>query len=209
MFMPGRNIIKEYGAEEYYHVYSRGVAKQIIFLDTQDYGYFLGLFKRYLSSRPQQAKAHGLYPNYAASIDLNAFCLMPNHFHLLVYQYDERAITQLLRSISTSYSMYFNKRYNRLGPVFESRYRASRIDKSNYLEHISRYIHINPVGWQNYEYSSLPYYMIRKYADWIKPGPILDMFEGPRDYLKFLKDYESQKEILDELKWELANEVEE
>lgn len=205
--MPSRNVIKVYAADQYYHIYSRGVAKQKIFLDAQDYGYFIGLFKRYLSPKNQISKKHGTYVNYSSIINLNAFCLMPNHFHLLVYQSESTAITQLMRSIVTSYSLYFNKRYARVGPVFQSRFKASTIDKTNYLEHISRYIHLNPSNWKNYPYSSLAYYLGSKDAEWIKPEPIMALFGASQTYQDFLEDYEGQKEILDELKWELANEI--
>ena len=69
---------------------------------------------------------------------------MPNHIHLLVYQHQPQAMAQFMRSVLTSYSRYFNKRYKRSGSLFESRYKASLISDDAYLEHISRYIHLNP-----------------------------------------------------------------
>jgi len=203
--MPGRNIIKQYGAEEFYHIYSRGVAKQKVFLDEQDYVVFLGLFKRYLSNKPAKSSARILYPWYQERIELISYCLMPNHIHMLIYQHDERALVELMRSLMTSYSMYFNRRYGRVGPVFQSRYRASRISDNQYLDHISRYIHLNPREWKTYPYSSLEYFQ-GKTAEWVHPQKVLDAFPGTRAYLEFLKDYEGQKQILDDLKWELAHE---
>lgn len=200
--------MKQYADESFYHVYTRGVAKQKVFLDAQDYGYFLGLFKRYLSMQPAKSAARIEYPWYSPRIDLIAYCLMPNHIHLLVYQQDASAMQDLLRSIMTSYAMYFNKRYKRVGPIFQSRYKASLIDRDNYLDHISRYIHLNPTNWQQYEYSSLPYYLRQKNAEWLKPETILSTFKkSPELYLVFLKDYKEQKAMLDELKWELANDI--
>ena len=204
--MPGRNIVKQYVSEHYYHIYTRGVAKQAIFLDDQDYGYFLGLLKRYLSNKPALSTARVVYPWYGNRVDLVSYCLMPNHTHLLIFQHDERAIMELMRSLMTSYSMYFNLRYRRVGPVFQSRYRASIIDHQNYLEHISRYIHLNPDNWQTYEYSSLLYYSGHKTAEWLKPKTILDLFDDSfKSYKLFLSDYQSHKKMLEEMKWELAN----
>jgi REP element-mobilizing transposase RayT len=203
--MPARNIIKEYGAEQYYHVYSRGVAKQTVFLDNDDYGYFLNLFRRYLSSKPENSKRHGPYPHFGNRLQLLAYCLMPNHVHMLIYQTDKTAMTELLRALMTSYSMYFNRKYDRVGPVFQSRYKASRITTPAYLEHISRYIHLNPSSWKDYPYSSLPYYLKQRSAEWVQPEPILSIFAGSKEYLRFAEDYEQQKQILDELKWELAD----
>lgn len=203
--MPGRNIIKQYGAEQFYHVYSRGVAKQAVFLDEQDYTHFLSILKRYLSSEPVHHKRHGLYPHYGNRIKLLAYCLMPNHIHLLVYQEDERAIVEFMRSLLTSYSMYFNRKYKRVGPVFQSRYRASHISQQDYLEHISRYIHLNPRQWEDYPYSSIKYYLGTAMAEWVHPGKILEIFPSPAQYLEFVKDYEGHKQMLEELQWELAD----
>ena len=204
--MPGRNIIKEYAADQFYHVYSRGVAKQPVFIDETDYVFFLSLFKRYLSEKPENSKRHGVYPHFGTRLQLLSYCLMSNHVHILLFQKDETAMTEFMRALMTSYGMYFNRRHKRVGPVFQSRYKASRITADPYLQHISRYIHLNPHDWRNYPYSSLPYYLGDQSADWIKPGLILNIFSNSRsDYLAFVEDYEEQKEILDELKWELAD----
>lgn len=204
--MPAKNIVKEYGANQYYHVYSRGVAKQPVFLDGEDYGYFLRLFKRYLSAKPENSKRHGAYPHFGTRLQLLSYCLMPNHVHMLVFQSDKTAMTELLRALMTSYGMYFNHKYERVGPVFQSRYKASRITTDSYLQHISRYIHLNPQDWRDYQYSSLPYYLKQRSAEWIQPGPIMEIFsDNTQQYLQFINDYEDQKQILDELKWELAD----
>ncbi|MGB4759355.1 MAG: transposase [Candidatus Saccharimonadales bacterium] len=203
--MPGKNIIKEYAADHYYHIYSRGVNKQPVFLDHEDYEVFLGLLKRYLGhEKPTDTSRHA-YPNYSDEITLLAYCLMKNHIHLLVYQKLELGMPKLMRSVMTSYSMYFNKRYKRVGPVFQSRYRASMIEHDGYLEHISRYIHLNPKEWKSYEYSSLPYYLGTRSTSWVTPQKIMELFNNePRSYLRFMNDYQAHKQMLDEIKWELA-----
>ncbi|MGH7195649.1 MAG: transposase [Candidatus Saccharimonadales bacterium] len=203
--MPGKNIIKQYVAESYYHIYSRGVNKLPTFLSEDDYTVFVSLFKRYLSvDNPKNLSRHK-YPNYHNQLELLAYALMPNHLHLFVYQSHEFAIREFMRSLLTSYSMYFNKTYKRVGPVFQSRYRASRITDDAYLQHISRYIHLNPRDWQSSNKTSLDFYTGKRQADWAMPDRILELFDGRQDYLNFVKDYEGQKQILDELKWELAN----
>jgi len=203
--MPGKNIVKYYAPDQYYHVYSRGVAKQKVFLDAQDYGFFISLFKRYLSNEPAKSPRHGPYPHYGKRIHLLAFCLMPTHIHLLVYQYDSKAIAEFMRVLMTSYGMYFNKRYQRVGPVFQSRYKASQITQDDYLEHITRYIHLNPSDWGNYPYSSIRYYKDVAAAEWIYPDKILELFPSIAQYIEFIKDYEGHKQMLDEIHWELAD----
>lgn len=198
--MPTRNAIKEYDEDSYYHLYSCGNNKQKIFIDDQDYTVFLGYLKRYLSSEQRLKPNRQKFRNFSKELDLLAYCIMPNHIHLLVYQsINPYAISQVM----SAYSRYFNTKCNRRGGIFESRYLASRITQDAYLRHISRYIHLNPREWKNWSYSSLQYYTGQKHAEWIKPDRILELFNSSDDYLSFVHDYEDQKNFLDDLKLEL------
>lgn len=205
--MPGRNINKLYLEHSFYHVYSRGVNKDLIFKDDEDYTVFLNLFKRYLSDIPRKDFKGREYPWMQKQVELLAFCLMPNHIHLLIYQIEQDGLTNLLKSILTTYGMYFNKKYKRVGPLFQSRFRASMITSDSYLQHISRYIHLNPKHYKEWEYySSLPYYLGIKSAEWCKPQKIMELFDDSSSvYEKFVADYETNKKILDKIKYELAN----
>ena len=205
--MPGRNIVKKYAPESYYHVYSRGINKEVVFRSEEDYSVFLGLIKRYISEETPRNISRHSYQKFTDRITVLSFALMPNHIHLLLFQQDERAIAQFMKAVMTSYGMYFNKKYDRVGPVFQSNYRASLISEQRYLEHISRYIHLNPRNWEVSNKTSLQYYLGEKHADWLDPTKILELFRDTDEYLRFVQDYESSKEILDELKWELANEL--
>src|SRR3990172_5909254 len=140
--MPGINIYKDYVPESYYHVYNRGIDRQVIFRDSSDFPVFLNLLKRYLDKDSSKNSVGVTYPTYRGEIELLAFCLMPSHFHMLIYQHNSDAMKLLLKSVGVSYSMYFNKKYNRLGPLFQHRYLASRISSDAYLLHITRYIHL-------------------------------------------------------------------
>jgi putative transposase len=203
--VPSRNILKQDSPESYYHVYFRGGNRSRIFRDATDYEKMLQLFARYLSLLEVKNSAGISFPNYYNKLELESFCLMPNHVHLLIYQRQQAAMTEFMRSLLTSYSMYFNKKYKHTGPLFESRYKAALISDDSYLEHITRYIHLNPRYWRDYEYSSLPYYLHQVTDEWIDPKRILDLFSGPAEYLEFLEDYEKNKEMLEILKHELAN----
>lgn len=203
--MPGRNVYKSHLPDSYYHVYSRGVNKQPIFLEEQDYAVFLNLFKRYLSKEPSKDSKGREYPNYHGQVELLAYCLMPNHVHALIYQHDKKAMMLLFKAIMTTYVMYFNKKYKRVGPAFQSRYKASQIMNDTYLLHISRYIHLNPKNYQKWPYSSLPYYLSRQTADWVKPKRIMELFDDRKEYQEFVADYEGHKEALEEIKYELAD----
>ena len=201
--MASRNRLKVYIPEAYYHIYNRGVEKRTIFLDYSDYRVFLNLLKRYLDIEPTKDRSGRDYEWLHDRLELLAYCLQPNHYHLLIYVHDDKAMTRLFRGVNTAYSGYFNKKYKRVGPLFQDRFKAVQVTSDAYLLHISRYIHLNPRDWQRWQYSSLPYYLNRKTAGWVQPKRILDLFNG--DYLDFVSDYEEQKKIMDELKRSLAN----
>lgn len=144
------------------------------------------------------------YPSYRGQVELLAFCLMPNHYHLLVYQVDREAMTKLLRSVGTAYTAYFNQKYEWTGHLFQGRYKASMILDDAYLQHISRYIHLNPEKYRQWEFSSLPYYLGAKRSSWLNPQPMLDLFKGD-SYSNFLSDYEDYKKTLGAIKYQLAD----
>jgi putative transposase len=203
--MPSRNVLKEDAPDSFYHAYLRGSNKQRIFHEPADYEKFLKLFSRYISLEEAQNKVGVSFPNFYNKVELAAFCLMPNHVHMLLYQRQQGAMSQFMRSLLTSYSMYYNKKYKHTGPLFESRYKASRISDDAYLEHVTRYIHLNPRSWRHYEYSSLPYYLHQISDEWLRPERITSRFTTPAQYLEFVEDYVQRKEMLDILKLELAN----
>ncbi len=202
--MPSRNVLKVDVANTYYHVYARGASRTDLFIEQQDYEHFLGLFARYLSAKTVLSNAGTAYPNFRGKVKLLAFSCLPNHFHVLLYQHTQGAMTGLMRCVMTSYSRYVNLKYKKTGSLFESRYKASRIDADNYLQHISRYIHLNPRYWKHYPFSSYKYYLGHS-PEWLDPEPILHLFKDRVDYTKFLEDYEDHKAMLSELKYELAD----
>lgn len=203
--MPSKNIIKYDIPDGYYHVYFRGGNRSRIFREDADYEKMFSLFARYLSLKETKNSAGVSFPNYTNRMELLAFCLMPNHVHLFIFQQTQGTMTEFMRSLLTSYSMYFNKKYKRTGPLLESCYKASLISSEAYLLHISRYIHANPKDWRGYAYSSLPYYLQQVSDEWIMPDRVLEMFEGRQEYLKFMNDYVKAKDMMDILKLELAN----
>ncbi|HSX04966.1 MAG TPA: transposase [Candidatus Saccharimonadales bacterium] len=206
--MPSRNVLKLDAPESFYHVYARGNSKGKIFALPADYAYFVALLQRYLSAEEVHDPYGVSYPNFYNKVELISYCLMPNHFHLLLYQHQAGAMASLMRSLLTSYSRYFNKQYHRSGSLFETRYKASLIADDAYLQHITRYIHLNPRQWRSYEHSSLQYFLQQSSETWIRPKRILSMFNSSDEYLRFAEDYTSHKQMLDILKHELANDIE-
>ena len=221
--MPSKNRVKQYVEGGHYHVYNRGVEKRRIFLDDQDYRVFLHLLKYYLSATELSdehplkeitgfvpVKLRPIEPLYN-KVELLCYCLMPNHFHLLLKQISKDGMEKLMRRLSTTYAMYFNRRYDRVGTLFQGRYKAVLVDTDEHLLHLSRYIHQNPTltkGFLNeYPYSSYSYYIGEQKADWLRPEPILKYFDKTSDfgkyeaarfqnYKEFVEEYEKEPEQL-------------
>src|SRR3989344_5099105 len=133
----------------FYHIYSRGVEKRKIFIDTRDYQKFLDYLIK-----------------YKRQFDwiIYCYCLMPNHFHLLVQSQHDK-LGQIMRSMLTAYSVYFNMKYKRVGPLFSGRYKSIICQDDAYLLQVSKYIHLNPVKAHlsskpsDYDFSSYREYM--------------------------------------------------
>lgn len=204
----------------YYHIYNRGVEKRQIFYDENDCKVFLHYMKMYLLPEEElqllnnvNFQTQRFVPlNLSKEVDLLAFALMPNHIHLLIKQHTRDGIVKFMRRVSTAYVMYFNKKYQRVGVLFQGRYKASLIDNEIYLLHLTRYIHLNPNGLSVpidfNEFSSYPYYLRKKQASWIKPKEILSYFSTVQktalkdvlSYKSFVEDYpEDPKEFLKDL----------
>lgn len=193
--MPAKNTIKIYIENGYYHLYNRGVDKREIFLDEQDCIVFLHYLKIYLSPPETLLKDQLLLPkvlykitklNLSKEIDLLSFALMPNHFHMQVKQYTKQGIEKIARRVLTSYAQYFNKKYKRVGTLFETTYKAILLETEEQFLYLSSYIHRNPMRLKNpkFDYiqlSSYPYYLELKNADWIKPKEILSYFRSSRN----------------------------
>ena len=214
--MPAKNSIKFPIENGYYHIYNRGINKQSIFEDSQDYSVFLSYLKEALSPplksdeiKMFEVEINGftfLKPkrkpkNFYGEIDLIAYCLMPNHFHLLIRQNKRDSMEAFMRSVAIRYSMYFNKKYDRVGHIFQGIYKAILIENDNYLLHLSRYIHLNPR--ENFDnltmaYSSYANYIGIRKTSWVNPHPVLDFFEKPVN--QEFKKCNNYKDFVEKLK---------
>lgn len=155
--MPIKNKLKIYKSGGVYHIYNRGLDGRDVFKDETDFLELEGILAKYLlpfveneggiykTARPS-VTANKRKMNLAGEVELIAYCLMPDHFHFLVKQQHEQGITQLMRRIMTQYVMYFNKRYQRRGPLFENIYRAVLVEEETVILDLTKYIHLNPVS---------------------------------------------------------------
>ncbi len=177
--MPYRKTVL--AQSEIYHVFNRGVAKLPIFSISADYIRFLDLTDYYrffntpmsfsqlqkvaVDERRQILKE--LHEKIPLHVEIFAFCLMNNHYHLLLKQLTDNGITKFISNIQNSYAKYFNMRTDRSGPLFQPMFKAERIESDEQLLHVSRYIHLNPsTGYlvksenlERYPWSSLNCYV--------------------------------------------------
>ena len=207
--MPSRNTLKQFIADSSYHCYNRGVNKMPIFIDEQDHGVFLNRLMRILSDPEDIRDEHrerGRIKSFYKRVELRSYCLMPNHFHLLLYQHDDTAISEFMRTLGTSYTMYFNNRYERVGHLFQGRYKARLITSDDDAIHISRYIHLNPLhhpdGYEVFPYSSMQYIIFpERKPSWVAVEKVLDDHNGSRKaYRTFVAAFATE-EKLDNLKY--------
>lgn len=215
--MPRR--IEPLVTSSYYHVFNRGVAKSDTFNGDQDYyqarlslSYYrftgikmkLSRFKQL----PPQAKQEVEMINASSNqlVDIIAYVMMPNHFHLLLQQKAENGISVFVSRVTNSYTRYFNTKYSRIGPLFQGQFKAVQVETNEQLLHLSRYIHLNPLvsnviklsELTTYPWSSLPNFLSGK-NDLVNSRLITAQFSSPSQYLEFMiqhSDYARELELV-------------
>lgn len=147
MHMSIRKISFAFG--EYFHIYNRGNSKQTIFHDNDDYCHFIKLL--YLSNTKNNIILRYIYNNYFdyqqenKLVAIGAYCLMPNHFHLILTQTEEGSISKFMQKVTTAYSMYYNMKYKHSGSLFEGKFKSQHAGDDRYLKYLFSYVHLNPV----------------------------------------------------------------
>ena len=136
---------------EYYHVYNRGNSKQKIFYDKNDYFHFMNLLV--LCNIENNLRAFNLFRKNEIFFDdktepivsIGSFCLMPNHFHILITGIKEGGISKFMQKLATAYVMYYNKKYEHTGGLFEGKFKSEHAGSDKYLKYLFSYINLNPV----------------------------------------------------------------
>lgn len=136
--------------EEFYHIYNRGNSRQTIFLSEADYARFSALL--YLANGTNPFEFRNLdsdalfdFNRGEQLVAIGAYCLMPNHFHILVTPVIEGGMATFMRKLATGYSMYFNKKHHRTGSLFEGKFKSEHVESDQHLKYLFSYIHLNPV----------------------------------------------------------------
>ena len=165
----------QYHAGQYYHVYNRGVARQLIFFKRENYFFLLRSVKEFLNED---------------HLSFIAYCLMPNHYHFLIRLNMDDQLSPFLQRLFNRYTQALNKQQNRTGTLFEGRPQYRLVDTNEYVLQLARYIHLNPLRAglvshpQEWEFSS--------YREWAgtRKGTLGDM-EFVRSYFPKLQEYEA------------------
>lgn len=194
-----------------YHVYNRGVEKRDIFIDNKDYFRFVHdlyefndsnhvinthYFFNHKSKSIEARKLYG-YQKRDPLVEILVFTLMPNHYHLMLRQIKENGIVKFMQKLGTGYTMYFNKKCEREGSLFQGRFKAAHITDETHFKHLPHYIHTNPLSLnyrgstsidflKAYRWSSFPDYIGRRnFPSVTERGFLLDMFGGEELYKKY------------------------
>ncbi len=141
-----------FAVDEFYHIYNRGTEKRNIFMSRPDRDRFLSLMYFANQSDPADLKLQGSTLSEVRGersgtplVEIAAYCLMPNHFHLLIREIKEGGISKFMQKLTTGYTMYFNKRRDRNGSLFQGRFKATHVADDRYLRYLISYIHLNPI----------------------------------------------------------------
>lgn len=163
--------------DEYYHIFNRGNSKQKIFYDNEDYFHFMGLL--FACNSENNFRMFGLgvkespydFERGKQLVSIGSFCIMPNHFHILITQIDENGISKFMQKLLTAYSMYYNKKYKHAGGLFEGKFKSEHLNNERHLKYLFSYIHLNSIK------------LIQK--DWKEVG-----IKNKKEALEYLHNYQ-------------------
>lgn len=214
--MPSKNVVKKFLPHSAYHIYNRGIEKKTIFLSQKDYYVYMRYLIEYIC--PPEENIKGIVTrgksrknivkrirflserkNYVSKIKLMSYCLMPTHFHFLIEQTDPRTITSFMKALSGRYTQYFNRKYQRVGSLYQGIYRARYLPSNRDKLVVANYIHKNPQSITNeleaYPWSSLQYFASKKAPNWLYSHKVLKIYQDSpsaksyKSYLEYLKDH--------------------
>ena len=194
---------------EYYHIFNRGVEKRPIFLNKYEFlratdslsfyrfGDLPFRYSKYLNlDKDKKAALLKDLDESKLQVEIIAFCLMGNHFHILLKQLKDNGIVKFMAKFTNSYTKYFNTKHQRVGPLFQGVFKAVWVSTDEQLLHLSRYIHLNPVlGFiikpeelRGYLWSSYPEYLGQVDSHLVNKSEVLCFFKNSAEYEKFVLD---------------------
>jgi putative transposase len=211
-----------FSENNFYHIFNRGIDHRKIFLDENDYRRFytsLFLFNDRLYHAEMGVTAFTLRGDIVQReqepiVRILSFCLIPNHFHFLLEPLSDTGLTQFMHRLLMGYAKYFNKKYERKGPLYEGNFKAVPIERDAHFEHLLRYIHLNAldatnIPWregkvtdwaaaekflENHRWSSHHVYNGKgQRLPVVAPGVLGEMFKTPVQYMELLKEWSERE----------------
>jgi len=181
---------------EYYHIYNRGNSKQKIFNDKQDYFHFMDLL--FLCNDTENLRTFNLLRDEEdllihkkePIVSIGSYCLMPNHFHILITEQQDGGISKFMQKISTAYVMYYNQKYERTGSLFEGKFKSVHMGKDTQIKYLFSYIHLNPIKLMQKDWKEKGIINKNKALDYLKDYKF-------SSYLDFLEIKRIHSNILD------------
>ncbi|MFC1756695.1 transposase [Patescibacteria group bacterium] len=194
----------QFANNHFYHVFNRGVDKRDIFMDDKDYHRFLfslrdfndknssiNLFRRVNVEDGMVSVGDPISHRIKAEdrepvIKIHCSCLMPNHFHLILEQLEEKGISDFMQKLGIGFTLYFNQKHERSGSLFQGRFKAILIDKDEYLNYLKQYIYLNPLDLFELRWKE------EGVKDWKKAKKFLEQYKWTpltnyNEYEEFLK----------------------
>jgi len=169
---------------ELYHIYDRGVDKRDIFLDEEDFGFFIKRIHKFKIDNKEKL------------VEIYGYSLLKNHFHLLLKQVRDNGTTKFMHKLKTSYAMYFNKKYKRTGTLFSSKFNAKIILNDDYFKTVFPYVVFNGEIHKTKYFNSLNDIFVNNRA-------ILKYFSSIGEFKSYAKDIvdtiSTRRKILKEL----------
>lgn len=184
---------------EFYHIYNRGVEKRIIFQNVFDYKRFMALL--YLANSDQTIQFRNSFSRISLDevfqqnrgkqlVAIGAYCLMPNHFHLLITPLIDGGVSKFMLKLQTGYSMYFNIKNDRAGSLFQGIFKSQHVDDDIYLRYLYAYIHLNPAKIKDSNWKIRPKIFLEQIKKFITEYP----YSSLKEY--FSSDYKIVNPLL-------------
>ena len=206
-----------------YHIFNRGVERRNVFTNKREYDRMLGVMRYYSfadvpmkyslfiesTDLDQSYVIDKLRKKGVREIKIIAYCLMPNHFHLILRQEIIGGISRFISNVSNSYCKYFNTKHNRVGPLFQGAFKAVWVETDEQLVHLSRYVHLNPISsflikekdLDTYFWSSLHEYLSKDSIETLSdPSIVLDIYGKDSRYREFVHDQIHYSQELEKIK---------
>lgn len=211
-------------ADEIYHVFNRSIAAQPIFFSIWDYQRLLDVINYYHFASPdlrfsfytrlpikdKQAFLEEMKTTKEPLVEIYSYCLMLNHYHLLVKELQTNGLRKFIGNFQNSYAKFINKKRKRTGSLFQEMFKTAHIENDEQFVHVARYIHLNPLTSHivnnfekliDYPWSSLPIYLEKRNCDFLKTDLLSGFYKNTQELKTFTLDQADYQKTIHDLEY--------